>query len=375
MEPLNREETLRYSRHFNLKEVGLEGQQRLKGSSVLLIGAGGLGSPLALYLVAAGVGHIGMVDFDIVDETNLQRQVMHGSAMVGKSKLESARLRLTDLNPHVRLSLHETRLESSNALQLFADYDVIADGADNFATRYLVNDACVLAGKPLVSASILGFEGQLSVFNYQAGPCYRCLFPEPPPAGAVPSCAEGGVLGVLPGVMGCLQATEVIKVLLNVGDIASGRLVLYDALALRFTELKISPDKQCAICSENAPIRELIDYASFCGDNHTDDTEVSVLSCEQVHERLDQITLIDVRKPFERQICAIEGAHALLLDDIGSAPLPWPLETPLVTYCKTGVRSRRAAIKLMALGFTNVSNMAGGIMAWADRIDTRLFKY
>lgn len=373
MASLNREETLRYSRHFNLAEVGLAGQRKLKDSSVLLIGAGGLGSPLALYLAAAGVGRIGLIDFDVVDETNLHRQVLHGTAMVGRPKLESARQRLTDLNPHVRLECHEARLDSSNALALFADYDVIADGADNFATRYLVNDACVLANKPLVSGSILAFEGQLSVYHYRGGPCYRCLFPEPPPPGAVPSCAEGGVLGVLPGVIGTLQATEVLKVLLDIGEVASGRLVLYDALACRFSELRLSRDPDCVVCGDQPSLKALIDYEHFCGTSEVPD--VPQLTPEQVRERLAQVVLLDVRKPFEREICAITPSAHIVLDDLAEVELPWALDQPLVTYCKSGVRSRRAAAALHARGYTNVHSLAGGILAWATRIDPSLFKY
>ena len=372
---LNREEVLRYSRHFNLAAVGLEGQKRLKASSVLLIGAGGLGSPLALYLAAAGVGRIGLVDFDVVDETNLQRQILHGTSEVGQPKLESARRRLADINPHVVLETHNLRLEADNAMALFANYDVVADGADNFPTRYLVNDTCVLTQTPLVSGSILGFEGQLSVYNYKGGPCYRCLFPEPPPPGSVPSCAEGGVLGILPGVIGCLQATEVIKVLLDVGKVAAGRLLLYDALNLEFNSLNISKDSHCAICGEFPSITELVDYETFCGETQESQETVNLITPEQLHPKLEEFVLIDVRKPFEREICCIHPCQHIELDQLSETELSWSTETPLVTYCKTGVRSRRAALILKQRGYSNVTSLAGGIMAWADRLDPDMFKY
>ena len=376
MEPLSKRELIRYSRHFNLAEVGLAGQRKLKAAAVLLIGAGGLGSPLALYLAAAGVGRIGIVDFDVVDETNLQRQVLHGTADVGRSKLESAAKRLSDLNPHVRFDFHETRLSSQNALDLFSTYDVVADGADNFPTRYLVNDACVLSGIPLVSGSIQGFEGQLAVFNYKGGPCYRCLFPEPPPPGTVPSCAEGGVLGILPGVVGTLQATEVIKIILNVGDIAAGRLVLYNALELSFTSLTIERDEHCVLCGKNPNIKELIDYEAFCGFNQAEQgRDISEIEAIALRQQLAELVLLDVREAYEREICHIEPSLHHPLADLAAMPDNVPKNAPLVIYCRTGVRSRKAARELMAMGYRNVKSLAGGIHAWIDHIEPGLEKY
>lgn len=373
MQELNRDEVFRYSRHFNLAEVGLKGQQKLKNSSVLLVGAGGLGSPMALYLAAAGVGRIGLVDFDVVDMTNLQRQILHGTKDVGRPKLESARDRLTDVNPHITLELHEMRLTAENALELFSKYDVVADGADNFQTRYLTNDAAFFAGKPLVSGSIQAFDGQLSVFNYKGGPCYRCLFPEPPPPGSVPSCAEGGVLGILPGVVGCMQATEVLKVLLEIGDIASGRLVLYDAMRVSLTSLKMGKDPACALCGENASVKELVDYEVFCGVVPT--PNVPEMSISEFLKVRDQVCLLDVRRDFEVAISKIEGSQHMVLDDLQRADtFPFDKNKKIVTYCKTGVRSKRAAHSLNEAGYDAIS-LRGGIMAWIDEVDNTLFKY
>ena len=372
MQELSIRELVRYSRHFNLDQVGLDGQKKLKASSVLLVGAGGLGSPLALYLAAAGVGRLGLIDFDVVDETNLQRQVLHGTASIGKPKLESARRRLSDLNPHVSLELHQKALDASNALDLFKDYDVVADGADNFATRYLVNDACVLSQTPLVSGSILGFEGQLSVFNYQGGPCYRCLFPEPPPPGSVPSCAEGGVLGVLPGVIGSLQANEVLKILLGIGEVAAGRLLLYDALALSFDQLKIQRDSHCALCGDNPSIDALIDYQHFCGLDKEEGAVVEI-GPRQLADQLKQVQLIDVRETYEREICRIEPSQHVPL--VRLTEFNHADGRPLVAYCRSGVRSARAVRTLQQLGFQNVSSLAGGILRWIDEIDPSQLKY
>ncbi|MDJ0836961.1 MAG: molybdopterin-synthase adenylyltransferase MoeB [Acidobacteriota bacterium] len=372
---LSTEELIRYSRHFNLDQVGVEGQERLKNGSALLIGAGGLGSPLALYLAAAGVGRLGIVDFDVVDRTNLQRQILHGSAGVGKPKLESARARLRDMNPYIDLELHPVRLTSENALDLIAAYDVVADGADNFPTRYLVNDACVLTGKPLVSGSIQGFEGQLSVFNYRGGPCYRCLFPSPPPPGSVPSCAEGGVLGILPGVIGCLQATEVLKLLLEIGEPAAGRLLLYDALSLDFNQLRMERDPQCALCGDNPIITSLVDYEDFCGSGQTDNDPVVEIQPQELVGMLDKVLLVDVREAYERLICKIEPSLHVPLHRLADHPWPESGDRTMVTYCKTGIRSADAARRLHAQGFNDVRSLAGGMMAWIDRIDPRQEKY
>ena len=375
MKDLTKPEYLRYSRHFNLAQVGIKGQRRLKNSSVLLIGAGGLGSPLALYLAAAGVGRIGLVDFDVVDETNLQRQVLHGTEAVGRPKLESAEQRLKDLNPHVTYELHQTRLSADNALEIFKNYDVVADGADNFPTRYLVNDAAFLTGIPLVSGSILGFEGQLSVFNYKGGPCYRCLFPAAPPPGSVPSCAEGGVLGILPGVIGSLQATEVLKVLLDQGQVAAGRLVLYDAMALSFSSLNISRDPQCELCGDEPKIKELIDYEFFCGLGDQQDLEVTEISARDLKARMDELVVVDVRKDFEREICCIEDSRHHELDSLKDADWSLAKDTPLVTYCKTGIRSKQAAGILQEKGYTRGYSLAGGIMAWIDAFELDWNRY
>ena len=376
MSRLTTAELIRYSRHFNLEQVGIRGQERLKAGSVLLVGAGGLGSPLALYLAAAGVGRIGIVDFDVVDASNLQRQVLHGSGDVGNPKLASAHKRLADLNPHIDLELHETRLDSDNALEIIAGYDVVADGADNFATRYLVNDAAYLSGKPLVSGSILGFEGQLSVYNYRGGPCYRCLFPEPPPPGTVPSCAEGGVLGVLPGVIGSLQANEVIKVLLEIGEVASGRLLVYDALSLSFDALRLHRDPQCALCGDQPRITELIDYVHFCGAGEPDaDIPVTEIAPNELAARLNEVCLVDVRALYERMICTIEPSLHIPLAELDDHALTEAEGREIVLYCRTGVRSMRGARKLIARGFERVLNLRGGIHAWIDDIDPSWSKY
>lgn len=373
MQELNRDEILRYSRHFNLAEVGLDGQKRLKNSAVLLVGAGGLGSPMALYLAAAGVGRIGIVDFDVVDASNLQRQVLHGHRDINRSKLASAKDRLSDLNPHVAIECHETRLSAENALDLFKNYDVIADGADNFQTRYLTNDAAFFSNKPLVSGSIQAFDGQLSVFNYKGGPCYRCLFPEPPPPGTVPSCAEGGVLGILPGIIGCMQATEVLKVLLEMGDVAAGRLVLYDALRVSMTSLKMNRDPNCALCGDQPSVTELVDYDLFCG--ITPPPDVPEITIAEFLDNRQRFALLDVRRDFERQIAKIEDSHHMVLDQLtAGAPIPLNKNQPIVTYCKTGVRSKRAAKVLIDAGY-QAHSLKGGIMAWIDQVEPELFKY
>jgi len=375
MTPFSKEELQRYSRHFVLPQVGMAGQAKLKAASVLLVGAGGLGSPLALYLAAAGVGRIGLVDDDAVDASNLQRQVLHGSAAVGRAKLDSARERLRDLNPCIAVETHETRLTAANARGLIARYDLVADGADNFPTRYLVNDACFLEGKTLVSGSVLGFEGQLSVFNHAGGPCYRCLFPEPPPPGSVPSCAEGGVLGVLPGVIGSLQATEALKLILGVGEPAAGRLLVYNALRLSFTELRFERDPDCPLCGERPTVTELIDYQHFCGLPGEDaDESRGEIDPVTLRDQLADHALLDVREPYEREISVIEPSLHIPLDQLRARAAELPQDRPLAVYCRTGVRSKKAVKTLAKLGF-NAKNLTGGIHAWIDRVDPHQAKY
>ena len=382
---LTPDELRRYQRHLTLPEVGVEGQKKLKAASVLLVGAGGLGSPLALYLAAAGVGRLGLVDFDVVDETNLQRQVLHGTKDVGRPKLASARDRLLDINPYVRLDLHETRLTSDNALALIADYDLVADGTDNFPTRYLVNDASVLTGTPNVYASIFQFEGQVSVFGIPEGPCYRCLYPEPPPPGLVPSCAEGGVLGILPGFVGTLQATEVIKLLLGVGEPLVGRLLLIDALSMAFRTLKVRKNPDCPVCGAQPTVTELIDYEQFCGlpTNGAPPSAEQIVPEVTVHDLKTRRDLgeapfvLDVRKPFEAEIASL-GADQLIpveelpdrLREVRAAP-----HQEIVVHCRSGVRSARAVRLLREAGFTRAVNLKGGVLAWSDEIDPSVLKY
>ena len=359
-------ELAHYSRHLSLREVGPEGQARLKGASVLLVGLGGLGSPLAMYLAAAGVGRIGIVEFDVVDVSNLHRQVLFGSSQVGQPKLACGAARLRDLNPHIDVDEHAGALTRDNARKIVAGYDVVADGADNFATRYLVNDACVLEGKPLVSASILAFEGQLAVYNHDGGPCYRCLFPVPPPPGVVPSCAEGGVLGILPGVMGTLQATEVIKLVLGLGDVASGRLVHYDALALAFSNFNVSRDSRCAICGDSPDITELVDYDAFCGAGAAANSLVPQLlpaDAARLLEAADTI-FIDVRDTHERLVDRLPQSEHVPLNELIESGVPYPVSTPLVIYCASGSRSLLAAESLIRRGHTEVHNLEGGLSAW-----------
>ena len=375
-------EVQRYSRHLIMPEVGLAGQEKLKAASVLCIGAGGLGSPAALYLAAAGVGRLGLVDFDVVDFSNLQRQILHGTADVGRSKLQSARERLAAVNPEIRIDTYDTSLTSKNALELFRDYDVILDGTDNFPTRYLVNDACVLLGKPNAYGSIFRFEGQASVFAAPGGPCYRCLYPEPPPPGLVPSCAEGGVLGVLPGVVGTIQATEAIKLILGIGEPLVGRLLLYDALAMQFRQLKLRRDPACPICGDHPTVRELIDYDQFCGVNAAGtETGIPTTTVETLKSRMDRgdrIFILDVREVSEHQICRLPGATLIPLGELPRrlAELPSGTEAPdIVVHCKVGGRSARAVRQLIDRGFTRVENLEGGILAWIDRIDPSQSKY
>ena len=377
---LSREEVMRYSRHLLLPEVGMRGQERLKKGSVLLVGTGGLGSPAALYLAAAGVGRIGLVDFDLVDESNLQRQILHDTRWIGKPKLESAADRLRALNPQVEIVLFPERLSGGNARSILGGFDVVLDGTDNFATRYLTNDACFLLGKPNVYGSIFRFEGQVSVFWPGKGPCYRCLYPTPPPPGLVPSCAEGGVLGVLPGVIGSLQATEAIKILLGVGRSLAGRLVLYDALDLSFRELKLRRDPACPLCGENPTITELLDYDEFCGLGRGEEaapegSEISVAVLKEWLDRGENIRVLDVREPHEAEICSIAGARLIPL-----ATLPERLHeidpaATIVVHCKSGARSARAVHLLRQAGLTRTYNLKGGILAWARDVDPSLATY
>ncbi len=376
---LSPEEKARYARHLVLPEVTAEGQLRLKRSSVLLVGAGGLGSPAALYLAAAGVGRIGIVDFDLVDESNLQRQILHDTSWVGRPKLESAVARLSALNPHVAVEAHPVALSRENALSLLAGYDVVVDGTDNFETRYLTNDACYFLGKPNVYGSIFRFEGQASVFWADRGPCYRCLFPQPPPPGLVPSCAEGGVLGVLPGVVGAVQATEALKILLGVGEPLVGRLLLYDALAMRFDELELRRDPECPLCSPKATIVELQDYPAFCGTRRGQEKEpVEEIGAAELKRRLDAgepLEIIDVREPHEWAICRIEGARLVPLGSLASRVHELDPSRTYVLQCQSGVRSARALGLLRQAGFHRLLNLRGGILAWAREVDPSLPRY
>ncbi|HUS06872.1 MAG TPA: molybdopterin-synthase adenylyltransferase MoeB [Bryobacteraceae bacterium] len=378
---LSNEEILRYSRHLIMPEVGMEGQLKLKNASVLLVGTGGLGAPLGLYLAAAGVGRIGLVDFDIVDYTNLQRQVIHGTKDVGRKKLDSAADRMTDINPHVRIDRHEVALTSENALQIIKDYDFVVDGTDNFPTRYLVNDACVLSGKPNVYGSIFRFEGQSTIFAYPGGPCYRCLYPEPPPPGLVPSCAEGGVLGILPGMIGIVQATETVKLILGVGELLVGRLLLYDALNMRFRELKLRRDPECPVCGDHRTITKLIDYEQFCGIPAQPEVAAEVpgdidpTDVKQKMDRGDEFILIDVREPHEYQICSIPGARLIPLGELPKRVNELNSADDIIAHCKSGMRSAKAVDFLRQAGFRKVRNMKGGILAWSDQVDPRVPKY
>jgi molybdopterin/thiamine biosynthesis adenylyltransferase/rhodanese-related sulfurtransferase len=376
---LSHAEVLRYSRHLLLPEVGMAGQRKLKAARVLTIGAGGLGSPLSLYLAAAGVGTIGIVDFDAVDLTNLQRQIVHGTSTLGRPKLESAEARLTDLNPNVRIEKHETRLSAENALEILGAYDIIVDGTDNFPTRYLVNDACVLLGKPNVYGSIFRFEGQASLFYAKEGPCYRCLYSEPPPPGLVPSCAEGGVLGVLPGIIGSIQALETIKWIIGAGDSLVGRLVLFDALKLRFRELQLRKDPACPICGDNPSIHELIDYEAFCGIGAEPAYEGPEITAEELHRELNQkggtLVLIDVREPHEWEIAHIDGARLIPLGQLPERLGELDGHAEIVTHCHHGARSMKALGILKGAGFNKVRSLAGGIDAWADRIEVGMPRY
>jgi molybdopterin/thiamine biosynthesis adenylyltransferase/rhodanese-related sulfurtransferase len=378
---LSNQEIIRYSRHLIMPEVGMEGQKKLKAASVLLIGAGGLGSPLAMYLAAAGVGRIGVVDFDVVDSSNLQRQIAYSTSDVGKPKLDAAKERITGINPYVEVKTYETHLTSENALDILKDYDVIIDGTDNFPTRYLVNDACVLLGKPNVYGSIFRFEGQASVFYAKEGPCYRCLYPDPPPPGLVPSCAEGGVLGVLPGIVGTVQATEAIKLIIGQGDPLIGRLLLFDALTMKFRELKLRKNPACPVCGTNPTIKELIDYEAFCGlqpqPTDGESMEQWEISPEELKAKLDKkddVFILDVREPHEFEICNLDG-YLIPLRDLPSRINELDSSKEIVAYCHTGVRSQRAVEFLRTAGFKKVKNLVGGIEAWSVRVDPTVPRY
>ena len=378
---LSKDEILRYSRHLIMPEVGMEGQLKLKQAKVLTIGAGGLGSPLALYLAAADVGKLGMVDFDVVDFTNLQRQIIHDTDDVGRLKLDSAKDTIGDINPNVEVIPHHQRLTSENALKIFADYDIVVDGTDNFPTRYLVNDACVLLGKPNVYGSIFRFEGQVSVFYAKEGPCYRCLYPEPPPPGLVPSCAEGGVLGVLPGIIGSLQAMETIKLILGQGSSLVGRLLLFDAVNMKFRELKLRKSPGCPICGENPTVKELIDYQEFCG-IRGEEVEVKItvpeLTPVQVKKMMDEkkpFVLVDVREPHEVEICKIEGSVLIPLGEVPKRMNELNSADEIVVHCRSGKRSADAVELLMKAGFRKIHNLQGGVLAWADQVDPAMPKY
>jgi len=377
---LDHEEILRYSRHLLIPEVGLEGQKKLKASSVLVIGTGGLGSPVALYLAAAGVGRIGLVDYDVVDFSNLQRQVIHGTSGIGILKVESARQRMLDLNPDIQVEVYNEPFTSENAMRIARDYDVLIDGTDNFPTRYLTNDLCVLLGKPNVYGSIFRFDGQVSVFDARRGPCYRCLFPEPPPPGLVPSCAEGGVLGVLPGTIGTLQATEALKLLLGIGEPLIGRLLLYNALDMSFDFVNLRKNPNCKVCGANPEVTQLIDYEAFCGVPGHDHEEGSVgggwdIEVRELAARLargERIHLLDVREPHELQISRLEGAHLIPLGQLAARLHELDSADEMVVFCKSGSRSARALELLVSAGFRKVKNLKGGINAWAREIDPAL---
>jgi adenylyltransferase/sulfurtransferase len=381
---LTNEEVKRYSRHLIMPEVGMDGQRRLKAGKVLCIGAGGLGSPAAMYLAAAGVGTIGVVDFDVVDYSNLQRQIIHGTPDVGRSKLASAKDRLVAINPHIEVKTYEAALSSQNALELFAPFDVILDGTDNFPTRYLTNDACVLLGKPNAYGSIFRFEGQASVFAAKDGPCYRCLYPEPPPPGLVPSCAEGGVLGVLPGVIGVIQATEAIKLITGIGEPLVGRFLIYDALRMRFRELKLKKDPDCPVCGTRPTVTKLIDYEQFCGlrpaaeetsSVQSSPFEISAVELKQRLDRGERLRIVDVREPNEYQINRIPGAELIPLGEIPRRYAELDPEEELIVHCKVGARSAKAADFLRSVGFKKVLNLKGGILDWVDKVDPSQPKY
>jgi sulfur-carrier protein adenylyltransferase/sulfurtransferase len=378
---LSKEEIQRYSRHLIMPEVGMEGQLKLKQAKVLCIGTGGLGAPLGLYLAAAGVGRIGLVDFDTVDFTNLQRQVLFGTSDVGRPKITAAADRLRNLNPEIQIDTYETHLSSENALELFKDYDIIVDGTDNFPTRYLVNDACVLLGKPNVYGSIFRFEGQITIFGYQGGPCYRCLYPEPPPPGLVPSCAEGGVLGVLPGIVGTIQAAETLKLIIGKGEPLIGRLLLFDALAMKFRELKLRKNPECPVCGTHPTVTKLIDYAEFCGirgeeapSTVTNIPEITPRDLKSRLDRGDDLYILDVREPHEYQICNLHG-HLIPLGELARRVHELDSSREIVAHCRSGKRSAEAVQFLQQAGFRKIWNLKGGILAWSDEVDPSVPKY
>src|SRR5450432_1936205 len=379
---LSNEEILRYSRHLIIPEVGIEGQKKLKAAKVLLVGAGGLGAPLGLYLAAAGVGRIGLVDFDTVDFTNLQRQVIHSTKDVGRNKIDSAAEKMLAINPNVRIAKHNVALSSENALDILKDYDYVVDGTDNFPTRYLVNDACVLLNKPNIYGSIFRFEGQSTVFAYEGGPCYRCLYPEPPPPGLVPSCAEGGVLGILPGTIGLIQATETVKLILGIGEPLVGRLLLYDALGMRFRELKLRKNPECPVCGEHPTITKLIDYEEFCGIRGEESASpaqaaVPEISPRELKSRLDRgddLFILDVREPHEFQICNLRG-HLIPLGELPRRVHELDSSREIVAHCRSGKRSAEAVDFLRKAGFRKILNLKGGILAWSDEVDPSVPKY
>ena len=382
---LSNDEILRYSRHLIMPEVGMEGQLKLKQAKVLMIGTGGLGAPLGLYLAAAGIGKIGMVDFDVVDMSNLQRQVIHGTADIGRPKLDSAADRMNDINPYVEIEKYNLRLSSENALGIFKDYDIVVDGTDNFPTRYLVNDACVLLGKPNAYGSIFRFEGQATVFGYQDGPCYRCLYSEPPPPGLVPSCAEGGVLGILPAMIGSIQATETVKIILGKGETLSGRLLLYDALSMKFRELKLRKNPDCPLCGDHRTIHELIDYEQFCGipqqaaetetETALNEWEIDPRGLKARLDRDEPVFILDVREPHEYQICSIPDSVLIPLGDLPKRVGELNSADDIVVHCKSGMRSAKAVNFLKTVGFTKLKNLKGGILAWSDDVDPAVPKY
>jgi sulfur-carrier protein adenylyltransferase/sulfurtransferase len=378
---LTNDEIARFSRHLILPEVGMQGQAKLKNAKVAMVGAGGLGAPLGLYLAAAGVGRIGIVDFDVVDVSNLQRQVIHGTRDIGRKKLDSAADRMQDINPNVRIDKFDAGLTSENALEILRDYDIVVDGTDNFPTRYLVNDACVILKKPNVYGSIFRFEGQATVFAYEDGPCYRCLYPEPPPPGLVPSCAEGGVLGILPGVIGVIQATEAVKIILGIGDTLKGRLLLYDALGMKFRELKLRRDKDCPVCGDHPTVTKLIDYQQFCGippmsnEPAVSSGVIDAVELKQKIDRGDKFVLLDVREPHEYQIARIPGSILIPLGDLPKRLNELDKNADIVAQCKSGGRSQKAVDLLKQSGFQHVRNMTGGITAWSDKVDPTVPKY
>jgi len=377
------DEVRRYSRHLIIPDVGMDGQKRLKNAKVLVVGAGGLGSPALMYLAAAGVGTLGVIDFDVVDESNLQRQIIHGQSDIGRSKAESARDTLKETNPYVEVVLHEERLDSSNAMEIFAPYDLVVDGTDNFATRYLVNDACVLLGKPYVWGSIYRFDGQASVFWAEHGPCYRCLYPEPPPPGMVPSCAEGGVLGVLCASIGSIQVNEAIKLLAGIGDPLVGRLMVYDALEMTYRQVKVRKDPECPLCGKNPTVTELIDYEEFCGTVSNEAAEaakgstISVTDLKAMMDSGERFQLVDVREPNEFEIVSIPGATLVPKGEIlsGAALSSLPQDKKIVLHCKSGQRSAEALAALKAAGFADAVHVGGGVLAWANQIDQSLPTY